>query len=220
MVYKMRAQMPKYLAVSLVMLFSITLISFASSPTGVAFPKVNPSHVFLYLNSTDYINYTITVYNGTASNVTVGTSPALAPYGINIGFIPNSGLPPYSGKIRFQVNANATPGNYTAYLATSPSMSNTHGVAAIYIVVYNRTVPTTSTSTIPTTTTISPSNTVTTAPTTAPTTVTPTTTTLPSTTVPPTTTLGPNTIEYLVAAIVVIIVIAVIVYLAVRRRRW
>lgn len=98
MVYKMRAQMPKYLAVSLVMLFSITLISFASSPTGVAFPKVNPSHVFLYLNSTDYINYSITVYNGTASNVTVGTSPALAPYGINIGFIPNSGLPPYSGK--------------------------------------------------------------------------------------------------------------------------
>ncbi len=212
----MRAQMPKYLAIPLVVLFSITLISFASSPTGVAFPKVNPSHVFLYLNSTDYINYTITVYNGTASNVTVGTSPALAPYGINIGFIPNSGLPPYSGKIRFQVNANATPGNYTAYLATSPSMSNTHGVAAIYIVVYNRTVPTTSTSSVPTTTTISPSNTVTTAPTT----VVPTTVPPVSTTVPPTTVLGPNTLEYLVGAIVVIIIIAVIVYLAVRRRRW
>jgi hypothetical protein len=211
--------MPKYFAIPLVMLFSITLISFASSPTGVAFPKVNPSHVFLYLNSTDYINYTITVYNGTASNVTVGTSPALAPYGINIGFIPNSGLPPYSGKIRFHVNANATPGNYTAYLATSPSMSNTHGVAAIYIVVYNRTVPTTSTSSVPTTTTISPSNTVTTVPTTTPTTVAPTTTAPVSTTVPPTT-LGPNAIEYLVAAIVVIIVIAVIVYLAVRRKRW
>jgi hypothetical protein len=208
--------MPKYLAIPLVVLFSITLISFASSPTGVAFPKVNPSHVFLYLNSTDYINYTITVYNGTASNVTVGTSPALAPYGINIGFIPNSGLPPYSGKIRFQVNANATPGNYTAYLATSPSMSNTHGVAAIYIVVYNRTVPTTSTSSVPTTTTISPSNTVTTAPTT----VVPTTVPPVSTTVPPTTVLGPNTLEYLVGAIVVIIIIAVIVYLAVRRRRW
>lgn len=210
----MRAKMPKYLAITLVMLFSITLISFASSPTGVAFPKVNPSHVFLYLNSTDYINYTITVYNGTASNVTVGSSPALAPYGINIGFIPNSGLPPYSGKIRFHVNANATPGNYTAYLATSPSMSNTHGVAAIYIVVYNKTIPTTSTSTTPTTTTISPSNRVTTTPTTAPTTV-------PlATTVPPTTTLAPNTIEYMIAAIVVIIIIAVVVYLAVRKRRW
>lgn len=206
--------MPKYLAITLVMLFSITLISFASSPTGVAFPKVNPSHVFLYLNSTDYINYTITVYNGTASNVTVGSSPALAPYGINIGFIPNSGLPPYSGKIRFHVNANATPGNYTAYLATSPSMSNTHGVAAIYIVVYNKTIPTTSTSTTPTTTTISPSNNVTTTPTTAPTTV------PPATTVPPTTTLAPNTIEYMIAAIVVIIIIAVVVYLAVRKRRW
>ena len=209
----MRAKMPKYLAITLVMLFSITLISFASSPTGVAFPKVNPSHVFLYLNSTDYINYTITVYNGTASNVTVGSSPALAPYGINIGFIPNSGLPPYSGKIRFHVNANATPGNYTAYLATSPSMSNTHGVAAIYIVVYNKTIPTTSTSTTPTTTTISPSNNVTTTPTTAPTTV------PPATTVPPTTTLAPNTIEYMIAAIVVIIIIAVVVYLAVRKRR-
>ncbi len=214
MVNKMRAKMPKYLAITLVMLFSITLISFASSPTGVAFPKVNPSHVFLYLNSTDYINYTITVYNGTASNVTVGSSPALAPYGINIGFIPNSGLPPYSGKIRFHVNANATPGNYTAYLATSPSMSNTHGVAAIYIVVYNKTIPTTSTSTTPTTTTISPSNNVTTTPTTAPTTV------PPATTVPPTTTLAPNTIEYMIAAIVVIIIIAVVVYLAVRKRRW
>lgn len=214
----MRAQMPKYVAMPLVMLLSITLMSFAASPTGVAFPKVDPSHVFLYLNSTDYINYTITVYNGTASNVTVGTSPALAPYGINIGFIPNSGLPPYSGKIRFQVNANATPGNYTAYLATSPSMSNAHGVAAIYIVVYNRTVPTTSTSSIPTTTTVSPSNTVTTAPTTTPTTVTPTTTTAPSTTAP--TTLGPNTVEYLIVAVVIIIIIAVIVYLAVRRRRW
>ncbi|MEM0154976.1 MAG: hypothetical protein QW814_04045 [Methanothrix sp.] len=211
--------MSKYIAIPLVVLFSITMISFASSPTGVAFPKVNPSHVFLYLNSTDYINYTITVYNGTASNVTVGTSPALAPYGINVGFIPDSGLPPYSGKIRFQVNANAIPGNYTAYLATSPSMSNTHGVAAIYIVVYNRTVPVTSTSSVPTTT-ISPSNTVTTAPTTTPTTVAPTTTAPVSTTVSPTTVLGPDTIEYLLAAIVVIIIIAIIVYLAVRRKRW
>lgn len=215
----MRSRMPKYLAIPLVVLFSITLVSFATTPTGVAFPKVSPSHVFLYLNSTTYINYTIGIYNGTASNVTVGTSPALAPYGINIGFIPNSGLPPYSGKIRFQVNANATPGNYTAYLATSPSMADTHGVAAIYIVVYNRTIPTTSTSTVPTTTTISSSKNVTTAPSTVPTTV-PPTTTAPSTSPPTTTILGPNTIEYLIGAIVVIVIIAIVVYLAVRRKRW
>ncbi|MCL4404381.1 hypothetical protein M1583_00100 [Candidatus Marsarchaeota archaeon] len=203
-----------YIAIPVLILLSFVMVSFATTPTGVAFPKVNPSHLSVYLNSTDYINYTITVYNGTASPVTVGTSPAVAKYGVNVGFIPNSGLPPYSGKIRLYITPNATPGNYTLYLATSPNMSNTHGVAVIYLVVYNRTAPTTSTSTVATTSTVSPTSPTTVAPT-APTTV------PPSTTVPPTTSItNPLLLEYVVIAVVVVVVVAILVYLLIRRNRF
>ena len=217
----MRNNITKYVSISIIAFLSLIMVSFAATPSGVAFSSVNQSHVFAYLNSTTYINYTITVYNGTASNITLGSSVlypkgiSLARYGIDEGFIPSSGTPPFSGKIRFHVNANATPGNYNITLSWSPQMASTHGFAVIYLTVYNKTKPTTSTTTVATTSTVSPvSNT--TVPTTTPTTVSPTTPTTVPTTIPTTPSSSTISLEYIIAAIIIIIIIAIIVYLAVR----
>ncbi|MCL5680235.1 MAG: hypothetical protein M1465_02760 [Candidatus Marsarchaeota archaeon] len=210
----------KYLAISVMLLVFMSMVSSASTVTGIAFVTLNQTHLFLYLNSTTHINYNVTLYNGTAGNTTMGVTPlkpttALLPNGVNIGFSKSSGVPPFSGILTVSIAANAIPGNYTAGIETGGADNSRHGFPTLFITVYNSTKPVTST--VPTTT-VSPTNTTTvspTAPTTVPSTVPPITTT-----VSPTSTISPNLLTYLVAAIVVIVVVSIIIYLAIRRKRW
>jgi hypothetical protein len=218
----MRGSLPKYISISTIVFLSMVMVSFAASSTviGVASVTLNQTHLFLYLNSTTHINYTVTLYNGTAGNTTMGVTPlkptvALLQNGVNIGFSNPSGIPPFSGVLTVSIAANAIPGNYIAGVETGGADNSRHGFPSLFITVYNRTAPVTTTAP---TTTIKPTNTTTVtsvAPTTTPTTVPP-----PTTTVAPTPTLNPNLLTYLIVAIVIIIVIAVIIYLAIRRRRW
>jgi len=184
--------------------------SFASTAIGVSFPKVVPSHVTLYLNDSRIVNFTFTLYNGSAGTTCIGipNSEQLQANGTYTNVVPSSGIPNFNGTMTITTKPNAVPGNYTVQLAGGCADPTTHGIAVVYLQVLNMQKPMPATTTIPTTTT-TPSNTITTIPTTS----------IPSTTVPATSTIYPtppptptssNAIIYILVAIVIIAVIIII----------
>lgn len=209
----------KYLALPTAILFGMMFISFAgSAPIGVGFVTLNQTHLSLYKNTTTYINFKVTLYNGTAGNTTMGVTPlppttSLLPNGVNIGFTNSSGVPPFGGQVVVTIAANAVPGNYTAGIETGGADNSRHGFPTMFITVYSTPKPVTTTAP---TTTISPTNTSKTTVPTSVSTVPTTTTTAPI--ISPTVTASTAMLYYIIIAALVIVIIAILVYLAVRRR--
>lgn len=206
---------------SLMLLFSVIAVSSATTVTGVASVTLNQTHLLVYKGTTTYVNYNVTLYNGTAGNTTMGVT-ALAPTtqliqnGINIGFTASSGVPPFSGRLIIVIAANATPGNYTAGIETGGADNGRHGFPTLFITISSAPKPTTSV-----TTTVPPTNTskvTSTAPTTVATTVPPSTTVAPT---PPPISTSISSLYYLIIAIVVIVIVAILVYVGVRHyKKW
>ncbi len=189
-------------------LFSMMITAaYASSYLGVAFPKVTPSHVTMYLNDSILVNYTFTLYNGTAGTTYPGipNSPQLAADGVFTSVAPISGVPPFSGLMTIYTKANTTPGNYSVQLAGGGQDTTTHGIAIVYLTVLNTEKPVTSvTTTIPANSTTSHS--------TVPTTIVTTLTTIPQAG----SALNTN---YIVIAIVIVIIIVIIASVLVYSKR-
>ncbi len=197
-------------------LFSLTLsgVSFAqSTATGVAFPIVVPSHVTAYLNSINTVNFTVTLYNGTAGNTcaAIGNSGQLQQAGIRATIAPSTGVPPFNGVLSINVSGTTTAGNYTVQLGTACADPSSHGIAVVYLVVLNQVKPATTTTapatTMPPTTTVGG----------APTTTAPTTT---AATIPPTAppTFISTTVLVAVLAIVIIAIILLALWWYIRHR--
>ena len=185
-------------------LFSMIITAaYASSYLGVAFPKVTPSHVTMYLNDSILVNFTFTLYNGTAGMTYPGipNSPQLAANGVFASVAP-SGVPPFNGLMTIYTKANTTPGNYSVQLAGGGQDTTTHGIAIVYLTVLNSEKPVTSvTTTIPANSTTTHS--------TVPTTIVTTLTTVP----PASSTLNTDYIIGIIAVIIIIVIIAsVLVY--------
>lgn len=172
-------------------------VSFAANnATGVAFPIVRPSHVTAYLNSVSTVNFTITLYNGTAGKtcLAVGNSGQLIQTGIHATLSPSLGVPPFNGTMAINVSSSAAPGNYTVQLGTACADPSSHGIAVVYLVVLNQLRPTT---TIASTSSITPT----------------TTTSAAATTTAPYTSPPVTTFNTALAAIVIVVIIIIIVLL-------
>ncbi|MGC8651868.1 MAG: hypothetical protein ACP5UH_01285 [Candidatus Micrarchaeia archaeon] len=191
--------------------------SFASTATGVSFPKVIPSHVTLYLSDSTTVAFSFVLYNGTAGTTCIGipNSQQLQADGIYTNVVPSSGVPPFNGTMGITTKPNAVPGNYTVQLAGGCADPTNHGIAVVYLTVLDMQKPVTVTTVVTTTV---PSNSVTTAPTTVPSTTPPPTTVY--VTPPPSYSSGASSTIYILVTIIVIAVIIIIVAFYKMRHRY
>lgn len=198
------------------LLLQLSIMQFgAQSLIGTSkFTAVNET--VIYLNSSTAVNFSVNLLSGTAGTtyLVLADGQALAQKGINVGFAPSLGTPPFNGVIYINTNINpqtVVPGTYQLELESSGADPIFPGMFNITLTVVNSAKPSTTISTtIPTTqqsTSIMPTTQQSTSimPTTA------------QSTIPYATGSGTNAIYAAIIIIAIIVVVAAAVYTKTRK---
>jgi len=199
-----------------VLLLQLSMMQFgAQSVAGTSkFMAVNET--VIYQNSSTSVNFSVNLLSGTAGTtyLVLADGQALAQKGINVGFAPSLGTPPFNGVIYINTNINPQivfPGTYQLEIESSGADPIFPGMFNITLTVVNSAKPSTTISTtIPTTqqsTSIMPTTQQSTSimPTTA------------QSTIPYATGSGTNAIYAAIIIIAIIVVVAAAVYTKTRK---